>query len=78
MSDMRRALEALADKMEERCGDHCPNNCPMCEARNDLRLILARTAGITTWEERVRLLESEGLTRSDAQAVVDAEDGRRP
>jgi hypothetical protein len=26
------------------------------------------------WEERVRKLEAQGLTRSDAQAVVDAED----
>jgi hypothetical protein len=25
------------------------------------------------WEDRVRALEAEGLTRSDAQAVVDAE-----
>lgn len=34
-----------------------------------------------TWEERVQVLEAEGLTRSDAQAVVDAEDekaGVRP
>jgi hypothetical protein len=30
-----------------------------------------------TWEQRVRALEEEGLTRSDAQAVVDAEDQRR-
>lgn len=29
-----------------------------------------------TWEERVRCLESQGLTRSDAQAVVDAEDAK--
>jgi hypothetical protein len=28
------------------------------------------------WESRVRALENEGLTRSDAQAVVDAEDLR--
>jgi hypothetical protein len=28
------------------------------------------------WEERVQQLESEGLTRSDAQAVIDAEDVR--
>lgn len=37
------ALEALADKMGERCGDHCPNNCTLCTARNDLRLILHRS-----------------------------------
>jgi hypothetical protein len=30
-----------------------------------------------SWEERVRALEEEGLTRSDAQAVVDAEDQRK-
>jgi hypothetical protein len=30
-----------------------------------------------TWEQRVRALEEEGLTRSDAQAVVDAEDQRK-
>ena len=30
----------------------------------------------TDWEERVRQLENEGLTRSDARAVVDAEDMR--
>jgi len=32
------------------------------------------------WEQRVQKLEEEGLTRSDAQAVVDAEDRkeRRP
>lgn len=41
---LRRALEALADKMGERCGDHCPSSCRICEARNDLRLILVRTA----------------------------------
>src|SRR5579862_3896305 len=41
-SEMRAALEALADKMGERCGDHCPNSCRMCEVRNDLRLILTR------------------------------------
>jgi len=29
---------------------------------------------ITTWEARVRALEAEGLTRSDAQGCVDAED----
>ena len=28
----------------------------------------------TNWEARVQKLEEEGLTRSDAQAVVDAED----
>ena len=27
-----------------------------------------------TWEQRVTALEHDGLTRSDAQAVVDAED----
>ena len=27
-----------------------------------------------SWEARVQALENEGLTRSDAQAVVDAED----
>lgn len=29
-----------------------------------------------TWEDRVQSLEAEGLTRSDAQAVVDAEDAK--
>jgi len=29
-----------------------------------------------TWEQRVRALESQGLTRSDAQAAVDAEDAK--
>lgn len=29
------------------------------------------------WESRVRALESEGLTRSDAQAVIDAADAKR-
>ena|SRR3990167_9384587 len=29
------------------------------------------------WEERVRACEAEGMTRSDAQAVVDAEDAKR-
>jgi len=34
----------------------------------------------TTWEERVTQLEEQGLTRSDAQGVVDAEilEGWRP
>jgi hypothetical protein len=41
---LQQALEVLADKMGERCGDHCPNNCTMCTARNDLRLILHRAA----------------------------------
>jgi hypothetical protein len=36
-----------------------------------------RTMDNKTWEERVRALEEEGLTRSDAQAVVDAEDQRK-
>jgi len=31
---------------------------------------------IVAWEERVRARESEGLTRSDAQAVIDAEDSK--
>jgi hypothetical protein len=30
------------------------------------------------WEARVQALENEGLTRSDAQAVVDAEDQKGP
>jgi hypothetical protein len=30
----------------------------------------------SNWESRVQALENEGLTRSDAQAVVDAEDLR--
>jgi hypothetical protein len=30
------------------------------------------------YEIRVRALEAEGLTRSDAQAVVDAEEQREP
>ena len=34
-------------------------------------------AEVSPWEQRVRNLESEGLTRSDAQAVVDAEDARK-
>jgi hypothetical protein len=42
LDEMRMALEALADKMGERCGDHCSNSCRMCEARNELRLILVR------------------------------------
>jgi hypothetical protein len=29
---------------------------------------------MNTWEARVRKYEEEGMTRSDAQAVVDAED----
>ena len=29
---------------------------------------------ITTWEARVRVLEAEGLTRSDAQGAVEAAD----
>jgi len=41
-SELRQALEALADKMGERCGDHCLNSCQMCEARNNLLLILHR------------------------------------
>ena len=44
--ELREALEALADKMEERCGDHCSNSCKVCEYRNDLRLILVRTAAL--------------------------------
>jgi len=31
---------------------------------------------VDQWERRVRALETEGLTRSDAQAVVDAEDAK--
>jgi len=31
---------------------------------------------VSVWERRVCALESEGLTRSDAQAVVDAEDDK--
>jgi|HubBroStandDraft_2_1064218.scaffolds.fasta_scaffold272703_2 hypothetical protein len=27
-----------------------------------------------TWEERVREYEAQGMTRSDAQAIVDSED----
>ena len=32
------------------------------------------TESITDYERRVREMESEGMTRSDAQAVVDAQD----
>jgi hypothetical protein len=46
MNELREALEALADKMGERCGDHCSNSCRMCEARNDLRLVMTRTAAL--------------------------------
>ena len=45
LNDTLRALEALADKMSERCGDHCSNSCKICEYRNDLRLILVRGGG---------------------------------
>ena len=31
---------------------------------------------VQSWESRVRELENQGLTRSDAQAVVDAEDAK--
>jgi hypothetical protein len=37
----------------------------------------AERADVSDWENRVRALEDEGLTRSDAQAVVDAEDLRK-
>lgn len=47
---LREVLEALADKMGERCGDHCSNSCKICEYRNDLRLILARTAALAASE----------------------------
>ena len=40
----------------------------------------ASTPANKTWEERVSELESEGLTRSDAQGAVDVEilEGWRP
>jgi hypothetical protein len=37
---------------------------------------LNRIQGIKTWEARVREYEEQGCTRSDAQAIVDAEDQR--
>jgi hypothetical protein len=40
---LQQELEALADEMGERCGDHCLNSCRMCEARNKLRLIIVRS-----------------------------------
>ena len=40
--ELRDVLNALADKMQERCGDHCSSSCKICEYRNDLRLILIR------------------------------------
>ena len=57
---LREALRALADKMEERCGDHCSNFCKICEYRNDLRLILVRTSALAA---SVSETEKENLKR---------------
>jgi hypothetical protein len=40
---------------------------------SSLRVPVYETDG-SDWEQRVTAYEEEGLTRSDAQAVVDAED----
>lgn len=45
--------------------------CCTCEAR---RHLVERPA---SYENRVQALEAQGLTRSDAQGVVDAEDLQR-
>lgn len=74
--DTCRAIECgpIRDPSERLCsGDPLPaGECPNCgslayvtpfESREDLG----------DYENRVRALESEGMTRSDAQAVADAE-----
>ena len=38
------------------------------------KLAEKRQAELHAWEDRVRAYEAQGMTRSDAQAVVDAED----
>ena len=45
-----------------------------------LSAVQGKGGGKMTWEERVTQLEAEGMTRSDAQGVVDVEilDGWRP
>lgn len=43
-----------------------------CEPRR--RRVLAHLASMCDYELRVRALEQQGLTRSDAQGCVDAED----
>ena len=79
---LRDALEALADKMGERCGDHCPNSCKVCEYRNDLRLILVRTAALAANQpatEKQPDLDDEpnltgssfGVHRADSQPIFD-------
>jgi hypothetical protein len=42
------------------------------------RPVAVAQVSMEDWETRVRAVENEGLTRSDAQAVVDAEDSRQP
>lgn len=37
---------------------------------------LGDKAAPLSWEERVQAYEAQGITRSDAQAIVDAEDLR--
>ena len=61
-SDGKIWLQIPENWYESPCADcgHSPQEC-VC---------------VSVWERRVRALESEGLTRSDAQAVVDAEDAK--
>jgi len=59
---VRAEYDAMHNALESPCADcgRSPQEC-VC---------------VGLWERRVRALESEGLTRSDAQAVVDAEDDK--
>ena len=50
------------------------NDGRCCGACNDMVVIPRRLQDMTTYEMRVSQLETEGMTRSDAQAAVDAED----
>lgn len=56
---------------------HRENHDELCTAmawiREELGLPSETEAPINDYEQRVRALEAEGCTRSDAQAIVDAE-----
>lgn len=55
--------------------DFAPMTCPYCNRMEMYEGPYAlRCPYCGSWETRVRAYEAQGITRSDAQAIVDAED----
>jgi hypothetical protein len=65
-------VDRLYGRLEEWAENTRPN--PSADRLRGRSPTMEQAAGCMSYEERVNELEAEGLTRSDAQGVVDAED----